>query len=529
MKKILLLLLFTTSALFSVKAENPRFKALKNMEIFNNVIRELSLFYVDTLDYDILVKAAIDAMLNKIDPYTNYIDKDRSDDFNMMIKGEYGGIGALIRKMDTVCYVAEVYDGFPAANAGLVSGDILLKIDTMKNLNAIPVEKISDFLRGEKNTPLQLVVQRVKTGKIDTLQLVREVVHLSAVSFMDMLDSITGYINFSSFTENSSEEFKKAFIELKSRGMKKLMIDLRDNGGGSIEEAVKMVNFFIPRKRLVVSVKGKNKFTSSDYYTTNLPLDTEIPLVVLINKNSASASEIVAGALQDYDRATLVGEKTFGKGLVQVVRAMVYNTQIKLTNAKYYIPSGRCIQAIDYSVTENKNISDKDKTVYYTAKKREVYSRGGIEPDFHFTDTVTSLLAIELYVDGLFFHYANQYYKKHDSISSPVHFFIDSTEYQKFVSYVTSTDFKYIFKSNQELEKLKKTLMQEERYELGQQAFTMLEEAIKPNPKKDMEIYKEEISQLLAEDVILRYYGRKGQMEKRLFTDKSVAFGKTKF
>ena len=425
---IILVLLCLSTGLFSAyKADNRSFEMLKNLEIFNSVFKELDLYYVDSIKAEEVIKNGIDAMLYQLDPYTTYIPESEQEDFATMTTGEYGGIGAIISQRGDTVFINEPYEGNPAQIYDLRAGDAIIAINGESMIKK-SVSDVSANLKGEAGTTLELELYRGTTNETLNKTVERKKIIMNPVAYYGMLNDSIGYIFLSNFTDKAAKEMRNAVVALKEQNAKGIVIDLRNNPGGIMEDAIQIVNMFVPKGKTVLSTKGKIKNWDKTYQTTQEPIDTEIPLAVLVNRGSASASEIVSGALQDLDRAVIIGERTFGKGLVQSTRQLPYNGMLKITSAKYYIPSGRLIQAIDYS---NRNedgsvgrIPDSLTQVFNTANGREVRDGGGINPDFKVEPTIPSNLTMYLLRDFYVFDFANMYHAKHPSIGSPGEFVI---------------------------------------------------------------------------------------------------------
>ena len=513
---ILLSVGFTTT-------RNKDLELVKNLDIYFTLFRELNMFYVDETDPEQLVTTSINSMLSSLDPYTTYIPESDMDDFKFQTTGEYGGIGSLIRRSGNQVLIAEPYDGFPAAKVGIRAGDVILEVDGKATGN-LPIESVSDRLKGKPGTELKLTVERY--GEDDPLDftLVREKISIRNVPYYGMLEPGTGYIRLSNFTSGAANEVKKALKSLKNNNdVNSIVLDLRSNPGGLLIEAVRICNLFVNKGELIVKTRGKMKEWDSEYVTMNEPLDTEIPLVVLINRGSASASEIVAGALQDLDRAVIVGQRTFGKGLVQTSRPLKYNAQLKVTTAKYYIPSGRCIQALDYS---NRNedgsvgvVPDSLISEYETRNGRLVYDGGGIQPDFEIVSEMLSEITMQLYTQSLFFDFATRYRNTNDNIESPASFSLSNEEYESFKAFVQEDTFEFRTSSEQTFEALIKTAKREKYYKIAEEEFASLKEKLSHNNLKDLVTFETEIRQILSEEIVNRYYYQAGRIQAQIQED----------
>lgn len=506
------------------------FKVAKNLEVFNTIYKNLDMMYVDTLDADEVVGNGVKAMLRSLDPYTEYYPEDKNKDVKMMLQGKYAGIGALIRynfKLGRVC-IDEPYENLPAAEVGLKKGDIILSIDgedMTKRDNAY----VSDHLRGEPGTTFELKIHRPSTGKDMKFKVKRRAIQLPAVPYYGMQSNGIGYLNLNSFTEGCGKAVRNAVIEMKKQGMKGLVFDLRNNGGGSEMEAVDIVNCFVPKGKLVVSNRGKMKQVNRDYKTRVEPVDTLMPVVVLVNGNSASASEITSGALQDFDRAVVMGTKTYGKGLVQTMIALPYNGQMKLTTNKYYIPSGRCIQKLNYKHANGgstEETADSLIQTFYTANGRPVKDGGGIEPDVEVK--ADSLPNIAYYLAGMrdsaevLHSYEIDYIAKHPTIAPAAEFELTDADYEDFKQRVLASDFKYDALSEKSLDALEKVAKFEGYYEDSKPEFEALRKKLKHNLAKDLEYNKEAIKQILTNDIVTAYYYQRGAIQNALRTDKQL-------
>lgn len=512
------------------KGSDHNFEAAKNLDVLNVIYKHLDLMYVDTIDAQQVVGNGIDAMLRGLDPYTVYYPEEKMKDFKFMITGKYGGIGSVIAYNQQLkrVIIQEPYENMPAAEVGLKKGDIILSIDD-KDMTAKAQDYVSDHLRGDPGTSFVLKIKRPSTGKIHKFKITRRAIQTPAVPYYGMQADGVGYINLSSFTENCSRDVRRAFVELKQKGMKSLVLDLRNNGGGSEQEAVNIVNMFVPKGVLVVSNKGKLQRANHDYLTTVEPIDTMIPLVVLVNNSSASASEITAGALQDLDRAVVLGTKTFGKGLVQMTVDMPYNGMLKLTTSKYYIPSGRCIQAINYKQGRegnNEQVPDSLGKVFYTSKGREVRDGGGIQPDVVIEPD--SMSNIVYYLAGvrdsneLLLNYELDYIAAHPTIAPAHEFSISDADFEEFKRRVLKADFKYDRESGKFLKTLVKLAKFEGYYDEAKAEFDNLEKKLQHNLAKDLDFNKAAIKRLISNNIVTAYYFQRGGIQNSLIDDKQM-------
>lgn len=526
MRWIAALLVVVGAACFlSFKSGDSRsFQVAKNLDIFNSIVKELDMFYVDTIDPNKTIREGIDAMLYSLDPYTNYFPEEDQSELEQMLKNSYGGIGSVITWNTKLkrSMIAEPYENMPAANVGLKVGDILMEIDG-KDLAGKNNQEVSELLRGQVGTSFKLKVQRPGTEKPLEFDIVRRSIQLPLIPYYTVLDKNIGYINLSSFSGNPSKEFKQAFLDLKKKGITSLVIDLRNNGGGLLDEAVEIANYFLPRGKTLVTTKGKVKQASNSYKTLREPLDLEIPLAVLVNSSSASAAEILAGALQDYDRAVIVGNRTFGKGLVQTTRPLPYGSTMKITTSKYYIPSGRCVQAIDYKHRNEDGsvgrIPDSLTTVFHTAAGREVRDGGGVTPDIVVKQEKLPNILFYLVNDNLIFDYATQYCLKHPTIPTPDKFEITDADYADFKALVKKADFKY----DQQTEKILKNLKEMAEFEgyltEASEEFKALEKKLTHNLERDLDHFSKEIKTMIAVEIIKRYYYQRGSIIEQLKDD----------
>ena len=535
MKTKILSLILALALLVPAHAQNEHtFSVSKNLDIFNSIYRQLDLFYVDSLEADKIVRVGIDAMLNELDPYTSYYPEEDMQDLKMMTTGKYGGVGSIIRqrKDSTGVIIFEPYPDMPAAEVGLQVGDLMLEIDG-KSLKGQNTTEVSEQLRGEPGTTFVLKVQRPGEKKTREFKITRRNIKKSALPYYGMYGN-AGYIHLTEFIENCSKDVRKAFINLKEQGAKTLILDLRDNHGGLLTEAVDIVNLFVPKGLTIVETRGKLSAASSKYVTNNEPLDLDVPIVVLVNKETASAAEIVAGALQDLDRAVIVGNSTFGKGLVQSPRDLPYNGSIKLITAKYYIPSGRCVQAIDYKKereaaelyrTTGKRINTKDSIAhktFHTAGGREVTEGSGVKPDIDVAHDTLSNIVFYLSDDDVLVDWGTRYFQKHPSIPAVRDFALTDADYEDFKDMVKASGFKYDRLSVKRLEDLKKTMRFEGYYEESKDLLESLEAKLAHNLDKEMDRKKTDILKIMSLEVVKRYYYQAGMAEEALKGDKDL-------
>lgn len=510
---------------YSFTRDQKNFEVAKSLDIYHTLFRELNMFYVDEVDPNKLIKTSIDDMLSSLDPYTNYISEDQIEDFRFMTTGEYAGIGALIGKQNNTIVISEPYEGFPAQKFGLKAGDILVEVEG-KSTENMSTEDVSNLLKGPANKPVKIKYQRPGAKKTTTIDVVREKISIPAVPFYGMIDNNTAYIRLSNFTANCSKEVKDAYLELKKNKPESLILDLRGNPGGLLMEAVEIVNLFVPKGEEIVSTRGKVTQWDKVYKATANPIDTTIKIAVLTNRGSASASEIVAGAIQDLDRGVIVGTRTFGKGLVQTTRDLSYNTKLKVTTAKYYIPSGRCIQALDYSHRNEDgsvgHIPDSLITEFSTKKGRKVYDGGGVIPDIKIDGDEISGLGIALVTKFLVFDFATKFSNENETIAQPEDFEITDEIYNHFTAFVKEKDFKYESQSKDEMDELIKSAKRDKYYSLAEAEFEALKAKLEPNLDKDLALFKDEISELLEDEIVSRYYYQKGAIRAAINEDKGI-------
>jgi carboxyl-terminal processing protease len=492
--------------------------------------KELNNNYVDELNHGELVKTGIEALLGKLDPYTVFISEADIEDYSFMTTGQYGGIGALIHKQGEYIVVSEPYQGSPAQKSGLIPGDKILKVND-RDTKGKSVSDVSAVLKGEPGTRLTVQVLRDGNSSPQLIEVLREKVSIPNVAHSLVLDDNIGYIKLTGFTQNSGQEVKDAFLKMRENpDLKGLIIDLRDNGGGLMNEAVTIANIFVKKGELIVSTKGKTPDRNKSYKTLIQPIDTEIPIVVLVNPFSASASEIVAGAMQDLDRAVIIGQRTFGKGLVQNIIPLSYNTQMKITVAKYYIPSGRCIQSIDYGHKDSLGfagkIPDSLTNSFMTRGGRVVYDGGGISPDLTIEQPMMSNIAISLLTRYLIFDYANKFKRENSTIPTAKEFVITPEIYSDFVNWLQDKDFDYVTRSEKLLSELKKTAESEKYYQELSAEFALLESKMMHNKQTDLEKFSDEIKSLLRNEIVSRYYLQKGRVESGVTEDPEIAKAK---
>jgi carboxyl-terminal processing protease len=521
---VLSLLLFAgISTGFLINQETRDFRIAKNLDIFFSLFRELNTFYVDEIDPDKLIKSGIDNMLKTLDPYTVYYPESDVGEFTFMTTGKYGGIGSMVRNSGDYVVINEVYKGFPADLAQIKAGDILKKVDGV-SLKGVSSDKISEKLKGNPGTEITLTIER--DGKEKDYSLKREKIVVPPVPYFGMIDSKTGYIRFTSFTQGCIEDVKKALITLKNNNPQQIILDLRGNPGGLLTEAVDIVNLFVASGSEVVSTKGKVKQFDEIFKTTKPAIDENIQLAVIINRGSASASEIVAGAIQDLDRGIIVGQRSYGKGLVQITRPLSYNTQLKVTTAKYYIPSGRCIQAVDFSHPNEDGsvgvIPDSLISEFKTKNGRIVKDGGGITPDIEILPEQLSQIAAELYVRNYIFDYATKYYWAHPDIKSPEQFIFTDQDYADFKTLLIDRKFSYNTVTEESLKELISNAKKEKYYDMHKDLFTDLEKDIAHSLDQDLTVFRNEITDLIGDEIISRYFYEEGAIAWTIKTDVQI-------
>ncbi|HJC95088.1 MAG TPA: S41 family peptidase [Candidatus Phocaeicola gallinarum] len=537
MKKILAgaLIVLVGIGVISFKEDDRNFQIAKNLDLFNSIFKELDMFYVDTIDAEKMIQNGVRGMLALTDPYTEYYPEEEMSSVKELTTGKYGGIGAAIRYYEAKDRIAviEPTEGMPAAEAGVKAGDIILAVGGKEMVRGDMKpqdfsEKVSQALRGEPGTSFILKVMRPLKNDSTILEfkITRKSIRTNPVPYYGMVRDSIGYLALSSFTENCSKDFKKAFIELKQKGAKALILDLRDNGGGSLSEAIDIVNFFVPKGQEIVVTKGKLKQAQGSYKTENEPIDTKIPLAVLVNGGSASASEIVSGSLQDLDRAVIIGTRTYGKGLVQTIRPLPYNGTLKVTTSKYYIPSGRCIQAIDYA-KKNADGSvartpDSLTNVFHTAAGREVRDGGGIRPDIEVKGDRIPNIVFYLMNEDIIFDYATQYCWDHPTMKSVESFKLTDEDYRAFKELVKSRDFTYDRQSEKMLKSLKEVAEFEGYMEGASEEFKALEKKLNHNLDRDLDYFSKQIKTYIAQEIVTRYFYQRGAAMERLKDDEDL-------
>jgi carboxyl-terminal processing protease len=524
--KIIILALLLTAGVstgFLVSQETRDFRIAKNLDIFFSLFRELNTFYVDEIDPDKVIQSGIDNMLKGLDPYTVYYPESEVGKFTFMTTGKYGGIGSLVRKSGDYITITNVYRGFPADLAGIKAGDILKEVSGV-SLKGLSTEKVSEKLKGNPGTEISITVER--NGEEINYQLKREKIVVPPVPYYGMIDSKTGYIRFTNFTKDCIQEVKNALNSIKENNPQQVILDIRGNPGGLLTEAVEIVNLFVGPGNEVVSTKGKVKQFDESFKTTKPVIDEKIPLAIIINRGSASASEIVAGAIQDLDRGIIVGQRSYGKGLVQITRPLSYNTQLKVTTAKYYIPSGRCIQARDFSHRNEDGsvgiIADSLISEFKTRNGRTVKDGGGISPDIEILPETLSQVAAELYLRNYIFDFATKYYWSHPDIKTPEQFSFTDKDYADFQTFLTNRNFSYKTVTEKSLNELIINAKREKYYDLHKDLFIELEKDITHSMDHDLTIFRSEITELLEDEIIGRYFYDDGSIAWTIKNDEQI-------
>jgi len=523
--------LLVLGGVVAFQTKNDRLFAIaKSIDIFASLIRELDTYYVDQIDPEQLLTVGIQAMLEELDPYTEYIPEEESDDFRMLTTGEYAGVGALIGNRGEGNIVIMPYTGFPAQNGGIRIGDLLLKVDSISVLKKTTGE-VSELLKGPANTGVTVTVKRGEDTLLFSLN--RKKISLKNVPFYGKLDEKTGYIKLSDFTTNASAEVRNALVNLKAQGVTQIVLDLRDNPGGLINEAVEIVNLFIPKGKEVVKTIGKLQQVNYTYKTNKTPVDTKIGVIVLINERSASAAEIVAGALQDYDRAVLLGQKSFGKGLVQTTLPLSFNTQIKITTAKYYIPSGRCIQAIDYAKSREDGsagtVPDSLRKAFKTANGRVVLDGAGIEPDEKVTEKGYAPISYTLVAGNHVFDFATSYFYKYPTLASPSAFQVTEEVFADFKKFLEGKEYDYTTYSEKSVQDMEKYLAKESYFDEVKEQLEQIKSKVNHSKENDLDTHKKEIKKILSEEIVSRYYFQEGMIEASLQGDPVIELAKEYF
>jgi carboxyl-terminal processing protease len=501
------------------------FEIAKSIDIFASLFKVVNKLYVDDISPTKIAHNGIDQMLNSLDPYTNYISEDQVEDYRTQNTGQYGGIGALTRVFNKKTMITMVYADYPAYKNGLRIGDEVIKMDGIE-LSKLSLEEANHLMRGQVGTPVKLSIKRYGQDQPFDLEFKREKIKINNVPYSGMLADDVGYIQLTEFTPDAGKEVKTALVSLKEKGAKNIILDLRGNPGGLLFEAVNICNLFVPKGKKIVDTKGKLAEHNVTYETLNNPVDTEIPVVVLINRGSASASEIVAGTLQDYDRAVIVGERSFGKGLVQLSRPLPYHAQVKITTAKYYTPTGRCIQVLDYTHRREDgsagSVPDSLKKEFKTSKGRKVYDGGGIDPDVKLPAQEASSITQALHVSGFIFDYATQYAFSHSTIQDPKTFALTDKEYDNFVQWMKDKNYTYHTALQSELKALEEEAKREKYFDQLKPSIEAIQAKLKESRKNDLMNFKDQIKILLEEEIAARYYLEKGAVEARFKYDLEV-------
>ena len=518
--------IFLLIPLLSLSQTDNNFEISKNLDIYATLLKELDKNYADVINPGELTETAIDAMLETLDPYTVYIPESNAEDYKLLMTGQYGGIGALIHKNGEYVVISEPYEGFPAQKAGLKAGDKILEINgkSMKNKNS---DEVSEILKGQPGVELELLLDRIDSDKPVAVKVTREEIKIPNIPYYGMLKGGIGYIKLNNFTQNAGGEVKKAYQDLKNNNeLKGIILDLRGNGGGLLNEAVNICNIFVDQNQLIVSTKGKISSKNQEHYTRSAAVDKDIPLTVLVDRGSASASEIVAGAIQDLDRGVIIGQRTFGKGLVQNVVPLTYNSQVKITVAKYYVPSGRCIQAIDYFHKDENGNSEKipDSLIseFKTKNGRPVFDGGGIEPDIYLDPMKMSKITQTLINKYLLFDFANVYATQHPAIPPAAEFTISDDIYNDLVAFLKDKNYDYQTASEEALEKLKASATKDNYFDAIEPDYNSLKSKILHDKSEDLITYKDEIKLILKDEIVSRYYFQKGRIVAALSDDPEI-------
>lgn len=523
----LLLLALFIKPCYAQADDKHKFRLARKIAVFNAIVKDLNLFYVDSIMPDKMINKGIDAMLGYLDPYTVYYPEEKSEELKMMTTGKYAGVGSTIqfhsKKKTTV--ITNPYEGMPAHKAGIRTGDEILSIDGT-DVRGMSVDSVSNMLRGEAGTKLTVTVNRPGEKKPLEFRIERKSIAMPAISYYGMQEGNIGYVSLESFTEGCAKEMRHAIVDLKKQGATSFIIDLRSNGGGLLDEAIDIVNLFIPKGKTIVTTKGKIKQSNETFKTNREPIDTESPIVVLVDGQTASASEIVAGALQDLDRAVIIGSRTYGKGLVQSTRQMPDGGYLKLTTAKYYIPSGRCVQALDYSHViddgKSRRIPDSLTNVFYTEAGREVRDGGGIRPDIEPKPEESTTLLYHLAAEMAVFDFATEFRLKHDSIAPAEVFTVSDEEYEEFKEYLKSTGFNYDLVSAKALSELKEIIKMEGLEEVAKDEISSLEKKLQSNLDHSLTHFEKHVRTMLSSEIVMRYYGDKGQAIHNLRYDEDL-------
>ncbi|MEO0897688.1 MAG: S41 family peptidase [Bacteroidota bacterium] len=522
-----LLLLLSTG--FVTDTSDDLFEISKNLDIFGRLYREVNVLYVEETDPSRLMKTGIDAMLKSLDPYTTFVPEEEADDIAFMSSGEYGGIGAMVLRRDGKFVVSEPYEGTPADRAGLKPGDYLLKIgDTPLDGKTMDLNDVRNLLRGEKSSGFDILIKRPSEQSSRIVSMVRDRIKVKNVPYVGMMSDHIGYIALTGFTKDASREMQRAYEKLKEEDsqLAGIVLDLRNNPGGRLDEAVRIVNLFVPQRETVVETRGRQKNSRRVHYAQRIPIDTNIKMAVLVNGKSASASEIVAGAMQDLDRAVIMGQKSFGKGLVQNIRSLAYNTQLKITSAKYYTPSGRCIQALDYGDKDEsgrpRKIADSLRTTFYTRNGRPVLDGGGIQPDLNVSDEKLVPLVRNLEQQGFIFDFATKFAAANPSIATPKEFQLSNEAFREFTNYVEEENFDFETQADRELFDLKQAMEQEKYTSQLSEDVEQLEAKLKKLKIEEIFQHEEQISWLLTKEILKRYYLRAGILEASVGHDKEI-------